>query len=61
MDRSQNQRLETGTITRAMLELGIERHFERFDEKSTADFIQILRRRSGSLRKILQRRLSTLR
>jgi hypothetical protein len=43
-----------GTIILALLELGIERHLEHFDEKSAADLIQ------GVLRKVLRRRLGTL-
>jgi hypothetical protein len=40
-----------GTITLAMLELGIERHLEHFpDEQSATDFVL------GVLRKVLQRR-----
>jgi hypothetical protein len=39
-----------GTITLAMLELGIERHLEHFpDEKSATELVQ------GVLRKVLQR------
>jgi hypothetical protein len=43
-----------GTIFLALLELGIERHLEHFDEKSANDLIQ------GVLRKVLQRRLGPL-
>ena len=40
-----------GTITLALLELGIERHLEHFpDEKSATELVQ------GVLRKVLQRR-----
>jgi hypothetical protein len=40
-----------GTITLAMLELGIERHLEHFpDEKSATELVQ------GVLRKVLQQR-----
>jgi hypothetical protein len=40
-----------GTMTLALLELGIERHLEHFpDEKSATDLVQ------GVLRKVLQRR-----
>jgi len=43
-----------GTIILALIELGIERHLEHFDEKSAAELTQ------GVLRKVLQRRLGTL-
>ena len=43
-----------GTIILALLELGIERHLDHFDEKSAADLSQ------GVLRKVLQRRLGPL-
>jgi hypothetical protein len=46
----------SGTITVAMLELGIERHLDLFpdDEKSAADLVQ------GVLRKVLRRRRGPL-
>jgi hypothetical protein len=43
-----------GTVILALIELGIERHLEHFDEKSAADLTQ------GILRKVLQRRLGSL-
>lgn len=43
-----------GTINRALLELGIERQLELFDEQSASDLVQ------GVLRKVLQRRLGRL-
>lgn len=42
---------QSGTITLALLELGIERHLNLFpDEKSATDLVQ------GALRKVLERR-----
>ena len=43
-----------GTITLAMLELGVERHLARFDEKSAADLLH------GVLEKVIKRRRGPL-
>ena len=43
-----------GTIILALLELGVERHLENFDEKSAAEPTQ------GVLRKVAQRRRDQL-
>ena len=43
-----------GTIIIALLELGLERHLDRFDDKSAADLVQ------GVLRKVVQRRRGPL-